>query len=92
MLQQIVLSAVTSGEQATTFRLCIDESVIANDLNAFQAQILVGAILDRIELPTTRGKPTQTRMGRPSQPNPATARPSFTTGLHIGRQKAARRP
>ena len=51
MVQQIVIEAETPGNSRTMFRLRIDASVIAEELTAVQAHILLGEILERVALP-----------------------------------------
>jgi hypothetical protein len=51
MLRQIVIEAETPGDSRTMFRLRIDANLIAEDLTAAQAHLLVGEILERIALP-----------------------------------------
>jgi hypothetical protein len=51
MVRQIVIEAETPGDSRTMFRLRIDSSLIAEDLTAVQAHILVGEILERIAVP-----------------------------------------
>jgi len=48
MLSGIVIEAEAPGDSATTFRLRVDGSVIAEGLTAGQAHFLVGEILERI--------------------------------------------
>jgi hypothetical protein len=51
MVRRIVIELETPGDSRTMFRLRIDGSLIADDLTAVQAHILVGEILERIVLP-----------------------------------------
>ena len=51
MVQQIVIEAETPGDSRTMFRLRIDARVIAEELTAVQAHILLGEILERVALP-----------------------------------------
>ena len=51
MVRQIVIEAETPGDSRTMFRLRIDASLIAEDLTAVQAHLLVGEILERIAVP-----------------------------------------
>lgn len=53
MVRQITIEAETPGDSLTMFRLLIDANVIAQELTAVQARLLVGEILDRITLPRT---------------------------------------
>jgi hypothetical protein len=55
-MRQIVIEAETPDDSRTMFRLRIDENLIAEDLTAVQAHILVGEILDRIALPKPAAK------------------------------------
>ena len=48
MLSQIVIEAETPGDSQTMFRLLIDANLIAWNLTAAQAQLLVAEILERI--------------------------------------------
>ncbi len=48
MLSQIVIEAEAHGNSQTMLRLIIDKHLIAENLTAPQAQLLVGEILDRI--------------------------------------------
>ncbi len=57
MLRQIVIEAETPGDSRTMFCLRIDAKIIAEDLTAVQAHLLVGEILDRIALPRSGGSP-----------------------------------
>src|SRR6516165_8094434 len=42
--------------------LCIDDRAVAESLDAIRAQILIGELLDRLELPTCeRARPTRVR-------------------------------
>jgi hypothetical protein len=51
MVGQIVIEAETPGDSRTMFRLRIDASLIAEDLTAVHAHLLVGEILERIAVP-----------------------------------------
>ena len=51
MARQIVIEAETPGDSRTMFRLRIDANLIAEELTAVQAHILIGEILDRIASP-----------------------------------------
>ena len=51
MVRQIVIELETPGDSRTMFRLRVDDNLIAEDLTAVQAHILVGEILERIALP-----------------------------------------
>jgi hypothetical protein len=48
MLSQIVIEAEAHGNSQTMLRLSVDKHLIAENLTAPQAQLLVGEILDRI--------------------------------------------
>ncbi len=48
MLSQILIEAEAHGNSRTMLRLSIDKHLIAENLTAPQAQLLVGEILDRI--------------------------------------------
>jgi hypothetical protein len=49
MLSQIMIEAKTPVNAQTMFRLRIDTALIAENLTAFQAHLLVREILERIE-------------------------------------------
>ena len=51
MVRQLAIELETRGDSRTKFRLRIDASLIADDLTAAQAHVLVGEILERITLP-----------------------------------------
>ena len=51
MARQIVIEAETPGDSRTMFRLRIDANLIAEELTAVQAHILIGEILERIAVP-----------------------------------------
>lgn len=51
MVRQIIIEPESPGDSRTMFCLLMDTSVIARNLTAVQAHILVGEILDRIALP-----------------------------------------
>ena len=51
MVRRIVIELETPGDSRSMFRLSIDDHVIADDLTAVQAHILIGEIFDRITLP-----------------------------------------
>lgn len=50
MLSQIVIETEASGDSQTMLRLSIDKQLIAEHLNAAQAQFLIEEILDRIPI------------------------------------------
>jgi hypothetical protein len=56
MIRQILIEIEPPDDCPKMFRLLIDANLIAEGLTAVQARILVGEILDRIDLP----KPTET--------------------------------
>jgi hypothetical protein len=58
MLSDIVIEAEAPGDSATTFRLRVDGSVIAEGLTAGQARFLVGEILERIAVADDGNKVT----------------------------------
>jgi hypothetical protein len=51
MVRQIVIELEAPGDSRTMFRLRIDKSLIADDLTAAQAHVLIGEIFERITLP-----------------------------------------
>jgi hypothetical protein len=81
MVRQIAIELETPGDSRTMFRLRIDASLIAEDLTAAQAHVLIGEILERITLPkssagaspTTESDATM-RAPAPSPPLAAMAR------------------
>ena len=58
MVTQIAIELETPGDSRTMFRLRIDARLIADDLTAAQAHVLVGEILERITRPhSSEGAP-----------------------------------
>ena len=51
MVRQIVIELETPGDSRTMFRLRINGSLIADNLTAAQAHLLVGEVFERITLP-----------------------------------------
>ena len=51
MVRQIVIELEAPGDSRTMFRLRIDESLVADDLTAAQAHVLIGEIFERITFP-----------------------------------------
>ena len=50
MLSQIVIEAEAHGDSETKLRLSVDNHLIAENLTAAQARLLIEEILDRIPL------------------------------------------
>ena len=51
MVRRIVIELETPGYFRTMFRLLIDDHVVADDLTAGQAHVLIGEIFERITMP-----------------------------------------
>ena len=51
MVRQVMIEAETPGDSRTMFRLLIDATLIAEELTAVQAHILLGEILEQVALP-----------------------------------------
>ena len=50
-IERIAIELETPGDSRSLFRLRLDDKVVAENLTAAQAHLLVGEILDRITLP-----------------------------------------
>jgi hypothetical protein len=48
MLREIVVEEETPGDFRTTFRLCVDGNVIAENVTELETQFLVSEMLERI--------------------------------------------
>ena len=55
MLSQIVIEAEAHGDSETKLRLSVDNHLIAENLTAAQARLLIEEILDRIPFAEVRG-------------------------------------
>lgn len=47
----IVVQAETPGDSRTMFRVLVNDKIVAEDLTAVQAHLIVGECLERIALP-----------------------------------------
>jgi hypothetical protein len=48
MLREIMVEEETPGDFPTTFRLCVDGNIIAENVSELEAQFLVSEMLERI--------------------------------------------
>ena len=53
MVRRIVIEAELPDDSRTVFRIRVDANLIGEGLTSAQVHILVGEILDRIDLPET---------------------------------------
>ena len=93
MVRKITIELETPGDSRTMFRLRIDGSLIAADLTAAQAHILVGEILERITLPkSSAGAPPTTESDaaiRVPAPSLGRSRLRVFVDTLLGREDAA---
>ena len=93
MVRQITIELETPGNSRTMFRLRIDGSLIADDLPAAQAHLLVGEILERITLPkSSAGAPPTTASDaamRAPAPSLGRSRLRVFVDTLLGREDAA---
>ena len=93
MVRQITIELETPGDSRTMFRLRIDGSLIADDLPAAQAHLLVGEILERITLPkSSAGAPPTTASDaamRAPAPSLGRSRLRVFVDTLLGREDAA---
>ena len=93
MVRQIVIELETPGDSRTMFRLRVDGSVIADDLTAAQAHVLVGEVLERITLPKSfeGASPTTESDAAMRAPAPSLGRSRLRAVVDrlIGREDAA---
>jgi hypothetical protein len=71
MVRQIVIEAETPGDSRTMFRLLIDASLIAEELTAVQAHILLGEILEQVALPKASERAPSVTVSDASTPSSA---------------------
>jgi hypothetical protein len=76
MIVRITIESQAPGDSRTMFRLRLDEKVIAEDLTAVQAHLLVGEALNRMTLPRSE----QIEGASPREPF-STLRPAGAKGL-----------
>ena len=90
MARQIVIEAETPGDSRTMFRLRIDANLIAEELTAVQAHILIGEILERIAVPKPfeRAPPTTDTDAAATPPPTSLPSPSLSSvqPAHLGRR------
>jgi hypothetical protein len=60
VIERIVIETETLGDSRTLFRVRMDDLVVGQNLTAAQAHLLVGEILDRITIPRSARKPSET--------------------------------
>ena len=93
MVRQIVIELETPGDSRKMFRLRVDASLIANDLTAAQAHVLVGELLERIALPDTSGAAVPAELSDTATRPPVTSlgrsRLRAAVDMLIGREDAA---
>jgi hypothetical protein len=64
MVRRIVIEAEPPDDSRTVFRMCVDANLIGEGLTSAQVHMLVGEILDRIDLPEATPPAKKTRPAR----------------------------
>jgi hypothetical protein len=59
MIERIIIELETPGDSRTMFRVRMDDQMIAQNLTAAQAHLIVGEVLDRITIPRSARKPSE---------------------------------